>query len=163
MSGYRSALRQLAADLGYSMLVRACCWDCGEDVYLLAKPDGGFVILDDKGPDWPIHPCYQAGRSSGGGGGRSSRPSLFSCRPDYQVPVPAGVYESRGLRDGQTLRATIVAVEGRDIVVCDGEHLYRVAVRGPGRLGECIEGVVHRQGAHWELRVTRVVCPEGQG
>jgi GNAT superfamily N-acetyltransferase len=154
-------LRELAAELGYSLLVRTYCWDCGEEVYLLAKPDGGFVILDDRGPDWPVHPCYRGGGSATGGtSSHSSRPSLLHCQPEYQVPVPVGVHELRDLHDGHSIRATIVAIEGREAVLCDGEHLYRLVLRGPGRLGECVEGSVKRRGLHWELSVVTVIQPQ---
>ena len=49
--GYESSLRELAAELGYSLFVEAYCWTCGKRIFLLAKPDGGFAILDDLGPD----------------------------------------------------------------------------------------------------------------
>lgn len=156
-AGYHHSLRELAAELGYSLLVKAYCWDCGQEIYLLARPDGGFVILDDAGPDWPVHPCYRGDR--GVERSRPSGPSLLTCRPDFRVPVPAGLLESRDLHEGQHLRATIVAVEGREVVLSDGKHLYRLVLHSSGRLGECVEGEVKRRGVHWELWVSRIVKP----
>lgn len=160
--GYRSSLRDLAAELGYSIVVKACCWDCGEEVYLLAKPDGGFVILDELGPGWQVHPCYRGGRASGSHSrtqAADAKPSLLACSTAFRFPVPAGLHETRAFREGQSIRATVVAVEGREVLLCDGLHVYRLVLRGPGRLGECVEGYVRRRGLHWELSAQTVVQP----
>jgi|RhiMethySRZTD1v2_1073278.scaffolds.fasta_scaffold37422_3 hypothetical protein len=148
-------LRQLAAELGYSLLVRTSCWECSCLVYLLAKPDGGFVILDDLGPDWPVHPCYQHDNRN-----RSYR-SLHAYDPNYRVPIPANIKWNNTLRAGQRICATIVKVDGRKSILCDGKYLYRLLIRGPGRIGECIEGGIMRIGSQWGLQVIGLIeCPD---
>ena len=73
---------------------------------------------------------------------------LYVCRRWQGMVMP---------HEGQRLTATIVAVESRECLFCDGCRLYRLAPRGPGRLGECVEGKIQRRGMHWQLVIERVL------
>lgn len=150
-------LRLLAIELGYSLLVRVFCKDCGQPIYLLAKPDGGFVILDGLSPAWPIHPCYEPSKNRA----YPFRHVLSTYTSELDIPVPVNVKWMNSLKEGQIVCATIVKVGGRQSVLCDGKYLYRLIIRGPGRLGECIEGEIIRIGGQWGIQVLKLFeCPD---
>jgi len=138
----------LSAELGYSLIVRTNCWTCGSFIYLLAKPDGGFVILDDIGPDWPTHPCYRP---------TTKHQSWETYHPTYQLPIPRNVKVKNSLIEGQNICATIVEVKGLKSTLCDGRYLYKLQLRGPGRLGECVEGTIIRIGSQFVLQINRLI------
>src|ERR1051326_7423892 len=52
-----ASLRVMAVEYQMNLLFPAACWYCSQNVFLFASKDGGFVIFNSPGDDWPVHEC----------------------------------------------------------------------------------------------------------
>jgi hypothetical protein len=137
-------MREIAFEIGRSLLFPTRCWYCGRTIFLFASPNGGFVIFDDVGRPWPLHDC---------GANASDPMSLKLMSPEnwdaFDLPVPIDVHVG-GYDPNRTLKGLIVKspeevlINGRTLrksVLFDGRLLYRVMTEAQIRLGDFISGV----------------------
>jgi hypothetical protein len=43
---------------------RTACWWCGDEVYYHTNGNGDSVLLEELGPPWPVHGCWELYRAS---------------------------------------------------------------------------------------------------
>jgi len=94
-------MRDLAIELGYSIVFPTICRYCGQEIYLFASPDGGFAIFDDLGIPWPKHECW---------GVEADTPDYTSLSleysSNYRLPVPSDAPMAEKL--GKSVKAVVV-------------------------------------------------------
>ncbi len=132
-----------AAELGHSLLFPAVCRYCGSRIYLFATPEGGFVIFDDVGGDWPKHDCWGVHQSTTR---YTDLDPTFSR--DYPFPVPART-EHRTPTAGSQVVGTVLRQDPPSrrgglpqSLIFDGRSVLRVAFAGGNYIGRCVRGFV---------------------
>jgi hypothetical protein len=139
-------MRELAAELGHSLVFPVLCKYCGAPVYLFAAPDGGFAVFDELGPPWPKHWCRRFAET------RTIDCSFPEPRPKrYTLPVPDTV-EFWPPSNGNRLSGIVVGVATRDhprrkeplwtVDLYNGKSLYRIQVDVEFPLGAYVRGEV---------------------
>lgn len=131
-------MRQLAVELGRSLLFDSNCWYCGRSIYLYANPNGGFAIFEDDGPPWPLHDCRGLFRGT----------SHFTVVRDHPAParwpIPAG-FAPISPTDGDRIKGTVVEVAVAAITIFTGQALYKVQTYSAVPEGTRISGIIRER------------------
>lgn len=98
------SMRDMAAELGHSLLFPVLCWYCNEEIYLFASPNGAFTIFDRPGLPWPKHWCSQYAQTE---------KIKFSVPPNLSKHYPLPRADSTQFRpgnNGNQLKGIIVKI-----------------------------------------------------
>lgn len=139
---YHSSMRDLAQDLGHSLLFPVFCRYCGQPIWLFADANGGFAIFDSRGWPWPKHECWGINPKTPR---YSEEAPRFSSR--YRFPIPADK-EPETPEPGASIDGTLISAvdatnsSARVVDIYDGRHIWEVALRSPIPLGTSIHGRV---------------------
>ena len=139
-------LVELARYHGHPLTICVHCKFCGNSIWLHAVPNGGFVVFESLGVPWPKHDCRTSVVQKYLDYKIDSR---FS--PSYRFPVPESAEFNRP-KDGAVLSGIIVDVLDprqhvrhpgffQDIVIYDGNQLFRVQLSHPEKLYLRMRGV----------------------
>lgn len=147
-------MRQLAVELGRSLLFDASCWYCGRSIYLYANPNGGFAIFEDDRPPWPWHDCRGLFR------GTSHFTAILDRSAPVRWPLPVGLAPISP-REGERVRGTVTEVTSTAVTIFSGRALYKVQTHYPVPEGARIAGIIReREGSAFIDLLERIDIPD---
>jgi len=138
---YGRSMRDLAAELGYSVIFPTICRYCGELIYLYANPNGGFAIFDSLGIPWPKHDCWGIDQDSRD---YTSVGDTYSKSYRLHVPedAPTTYFTSEGVFTGTVVYCTGTSILGSRYTFWTGTHLVELWASADLSVGKCFEGEV---------------------
>jgi hypothetical protein len=147
-------MRDLAIELGSSLLFPTICRYCGQLIYLYASPDGGFAIFDSLGKPWPKHVCAGVRVTD-----RHYQAEGINGLPDHALPIPNHTGH-KPVRENQSITGVIARIlEGGMVEVYDGVSLFPVKPSLPVRVGMMVTGVVAVIDTEFVLQVSEIQHP----
>lgn len=98
------------------------CRDCGNRIFMHTNGDGGWVLFDELGPPWPIHPCF-ANR-------REGRARIVTERSQYGYDSSVAQYPKHLHRtiDGPDEAAVTDENPTVGVSMDDGEKVQEIVV-----------------------------------
>jgi len=116
---------------------------------LFADKNGGFVIFDSLGGNWPVHKCAEYLRNR-----NAAAITPISWEEDLDAPVPldAPTEDVSELREGQPLEGTVVEIADKPedykgtkhwpATIFTGQVIYRLSLKKLAKRGCYVSGNV---------------------
>ncbi len=156
---YHSSMRNLAIELGYSIIFPVHCSYCGQLIYLFADRNGGFVIFDELSPIWQKHECWGVYHNTD----RYVVTNLI-CSKNYRFPVPENV-TMKQVSQISTISGTLISKDSKDTSDCnaliyDGSSLSSIKAVSDIKVGQYLIGDVEWDGAVSVLKSFEILTPD---
>jgi hypothetical protein len=130
-----------------------CRW-CSRSIYLFATPEGGFVIFDEVGEEWPKHECFGVQQSRLYGGESRSEYALqfhFSGPHKATEAVP---------RSGKVTGTVIGQSENGGVWttrIFDGKQVLVATANSTDLVGRSIRGLIANRDGEAVLEVIDIL------
>lgn len=142
-------MRVMAIAYKMNLMFPAQCWYCDRNVFLFADKNGGFVIFDRPGGEWPIHDCHGYSHRVRGGCPEIGWAEKFEA----PVPCDAPTEDVNELSEGEFLQGTVVRITKKPERYLDlsywpatlftGQVIYQLNLSKFAECGSLVSGKIH--------------------